>query len=285
MARHSAQLWFAIFVIVNPQKSQSPTHGGWRRWCLCVILFNVFLFASVLAVELKPVSPDSPDRSAVSAHKSIVGTHKFRISDPELAREAIANGAELIEDYGSFQIFRADSQFARVLAANSKAEDLISDDIIALHAAHINTTTSEAQALRKPVALTPGKRLHLIQFAGPPKPEWRAELEKSGVSIVSYIPHNAYLLYGTSQALQQMQSWAAQSSFVQWEGQYLDDYKIHPSARTTDSKGNPRKIGTDMFAVQLVADDEANPASLQLIERLKLEPIRHSNKVLNYLRS
>jgi hypothetical protein len=38
-----------------------------------------------------------------------------------------------------------------------------------------------------------------------------------------------------------------------------------------------------MFAVQLVADDQANPATLQLIERLKLEPIRRSTRVLNYL--
>ena len=33
-----------------------------------------------------------------------------------------------------------------------------------------------------------------------------------------YIPHNAYLIYGSASALRQMQSWAAQSPYVQWEG-------------------------------------------------------------------
>src|SRR5207302_129459 len=104
------------------------------------------------------------------------------------------------------------------------------DDVITLHAGPLNTGSPEVQALRKSVVFGSGKRLHLVQFAGPLKPEWRAELEKTGVSIVSYIPNNAYLIYGNGLALQKMQGWAAQSPYVQWEGQYVDDYKIHPSA-------------------------------------------------------
>ena len=145
------------------------------------------------------------------------------------------------------------------------AEDLSSNDVIALHAGPLNTTATEVRAFRKSVPLFAGKRLHLVQFAGPLRPEWRAELEKTGVSIVSYVPNNAYLIYGQRSALRQMQSWAAQAPYVQWEGEYLDDYKIHPSARTTDAKGNPRSVATDLFAIQLVADDESNPASRKLL--------------------
>jgi PKD repeat protein len=220
-------------------------------------------------------------RSAAAATSSTHG-QKFRISEPELAREAIANGADLIADYGSFQLFRANGELARKLAKEPNAEDLSAQNVITLHAGHLNTTSSEVQTLRKPVALGSGKRLHLIQFAGPLKPEWRADLEKTGVKVIDYIPNNAYLIYGTSTALQQMQSWAAGVAYVQWEGRYLDNYKIQPAASLTNSKGERRTLTTALFAVQLVADDEANPATLQLIERLKLEPIRRNTKVLNY---
>jgi PKD repeat protein len=221
-------------------------------------------------------------RSAAGATSSTHG-QKFRISDPNLAREAIANGADVIADYGAFQVFRANGELARKLAKDPNAEDLSAQNVITLHAGHLNTTSPEVQALRRPVAIGSGKRLHLVQFAGPIKPEWHAELEKTGVKVIDYVPNNAYVVYGHGPALQQMQAWAARSPYVQWEGQYLDAYKIHPSARLTNSKGEPRTLTNDMFAVQFVADDEANPATLQLIERLKLEPIRRSSKVLNYL--
>jgi PKD repeat protein len=239
------------------------------------LLFSAFLTAEALATDAKIA--DAPGRSSPTQGQ------KFRIANRELAREAIASGAEFVADYGSFQVFRADGELARKLATNPNAEDLLGQDIITLRSGPLNTTSPAVQALRKSVVLGSGKRLHLIQFAGPLKREWRTELEKTGVTIITYIPNNAYLIYGSGSALQQMQTWAAQTAYVQWEGQYLDNYKMHPSARITDAKGNARKLATDMFAVQLVADDEANPATLQAIERLKLEPIRRKTRVLNYL--
>jgi PKD repeat protein len=290
---------------VNLEKSQSSAHGLSRALCaclskiskiagsflsqfnsfksstLCALVLLLFSIHSVLATD--PKATPVPGQPAAALRPASSHSQKFRIANPELAREAIANGAELIADYGSFQVFRADGELARKLAADPNAENLSGQDFITLHSGPLNTTSPEVQALRKSFAFASGKRLHLVQFAGPLKPEWRAELQKTGVSIVSYIPNNTYLIYANGLALTKVQAWAAQSPYVQWEGQYLDNYKIHPSARTTDSKGNSRKLATDMFAVQLVADDEANPATLQVIERLKLEPIRRSTKVLNYL--
>src|SRR5258707_11118669 len=80
-----------------------------------------------------------------------------------------------------------------------------------------------------------------------------------------------------------MQGWASVPDYVQWEGDYLDEYKIHPRARTVDAKGRSQKPATDLFAIQLVADLEANPATLQVIDRLKIEPIQKQARVLNYL--
>src|SRR5262249_40022164 len=68
-----------------------------------------------------------------------------------------------------------------------------------------------------------------------------------------------------------------------WEGAYLNDYKIHPRARSVDAKGRRRKVETDLFAIQLVADADANARTLEIVKALELEPIRKQARVLNYL--
>ena len=80
-----------------------------------------------------------------------------------------------------------------------------------------------------------------------------------------------------------MQGLARSTSSVQWHGDYLDDYKIHPAARLADTEGNPRQSSTDSFVIQLVEDADANPATLALIDRLKLEPVRRQNHMLHYV--
>ena len=71
-----------------------------------------------------------------------------------------------------------------------------------------------------------------------------------------------------------MQALAATASNIQWEGAYLDGYKIHPAARTGK---------TDQFAIQLTADAQANAESLKLMDRLKLAPMTQPHRVLEYL--
>src|SRR5439155_10177969 len=127
------------------------------------------------------------------------------------------------------------------------------------------------------------KRMHLVQFVGPVQPAWRDEVEATGVQIVAYIPENAYLVYGDAQSIGQLQALAGTAAHVQWEAAYLDEYKIHPAARTVDKQGNPRKIGTDIFAIQLVNDPVANTNTLQLLDLFKLEPMDSPQSVLNYM--
>src|SRR5262249_11705090 len=147
----------------------------------------------------------------------------------------------------------------------------------------LDTRQSEVQALRKSVGAFAGKRLHLIQFAGPVLPEWHDALLKTGVQIVTYVPANAYLVYGDAASLGQLQNLAATVPYGQWEGTYADSYKLHPAARTVDELGNPLTPATDMFAIQLVADANANPATLASLDQLKLEPAKRNSAVLNYV--
>lgn len=222
----------------------------------------------------------SADNSSLS---TLAPQNKVRIADAQLAQQVVAQGGQLIADYDAFQIVRVNSSVAFTLFGRSGVEVLVEDDVITLNAGALDTTTPAVKALRQPVDATAQATLHLIQFAGPIKPEWIRALRDTKVQVVTYIPHNAYLVYGNGVALSALQSWAAANAFVQWDGAYLDAYKIDPSARTVDAKGRRRDIGTKLFAIQMLADDGANAATLQLIDELKLESARQQYHMLNYL--
>ena len=208
---------------------------------------------------------------------------KLRVANPEVAATLASQGAELIADYGSFQLFRASSPVAAAVVAKPGVEDVTEQDTITLNAKPLDTAKPEVQALRTTVAPGSTKRLHLVQFAGPVKPEWLEELERSGGSVVTYIPYNAYLVYADGAALAQVQAWSAGTTYVQWEAPYLDDYKIHPAARLVDEKGQPQKPATSEFTIQMVADPAANAETLAVIDRVKLEAVRQKYEFLGYV--
>ncbi|MEI9959971.1 MAG: S8 family serine peptidase [Limisphaerales bacterium] len=203
------------------------------------------------------------------------------MNDPAVAASLLARGGKVIADYGGFQLIELDTPTLMTLAKGVELED--ESDVIELNTARLNTRDVMVKAQRKAVSAFIGKRLHLVQFAGPVKPEWIDELEKSGARIVSYIPNNAYLVYGDAPCFAKMQNWAVTNALVQWEGDYADNYKINPRARLTNELGQAQMPATDLFAIQLVADDAANTNTLALIDQLKLAPIQNQFRALDYL--
>jgi hypothetical protein len=196
--------------------------------------------------------------------------HKLRVEDPALARTLAAQGGKVIGEYGAFTVLDADD--ALLSGANSNRVEMADDwNLVRLNAREMDTTTMEVKALRKSRGAFAGRQLHLVQFAGPVKAEWLEELKRSGARVVSYIPENTYLIYGDAPSLMRMQSWAGKAAFVQWEGEYSHDLKVHPNARLTS---NPGKAEVRAFVIQLVADTNANPATLALIDQLKGQGVR-----------
>jgi hypothetical protein len=202
--------------------------------------------------------------------------HKLRVTDSALAKSLVARGGKLIADYGGFQLVEADDSIFTNLDEN-RVERQDDFDEIKLNAKLLNTRASEIMALRKSAGNFSGKHLHLVQFAGPVKPEWLAALEKHGARIVSYIPENAYLIYGDAGAIAKMQTWAGTNQFVQWEGDYADAYKIDPDAPELFSEG-----GSDTFSIQLVDDAAANVATLTLIGQWQLAAAQNEYTLLGY---
>jgi subtilisin-like proprotein convertase family protein len=214
--------------------------------------------------------------------------HKLRVTDARLARELVARGARIVGDYGSYQLLTADAATTQAAATNSAVELRDEENLILLNAGSIDTTQPAVQAQRGAASLSlaaDGSAMHLVQFAGPIKPEWYDELAATGVQIVAYIPYHAYLVYGDSASLGRLQNGLAQASYVQWDGAYQAEFKLDRSVRGPSEKPAstaPADDSSDLLAIQLFSDEAQNRITVQLVDALKLEPVLQQSHVLHY---
>ncbi|WP_375772100.1 S8 family serine peptidase [Archangium gephyra] len=206
-------------------------------------------------------SGNEPGNQRLEGYRSESPFHKVQLSAQQAA-ELEKKGARVLGDYGSFKLVQVDDATLKSLPAASDVELRDDYDHILLNAGMIDTASASAQNLRgmrKTVATT-GKRFHLVHFSGPVRAEWLEELAATGVKVVTYVPNNAYLVYGDGAALSSLQRHITASRTIQWDGEYLDDYKLDPSIQTID---------TPTYAIQLIKDEEANGETLALIRGLQ----------------
>ncbi len=148
-------------------------------------------------------------------------------------------------------------------------------------------TISPVPARQSPSRLTSGsfegRRLHLIQFGGPVRPEWFAALQCTGARILDYIPENTYLVYGDDKALRAVAELAGSHAFVRWHGPYLDAYKVDPAVKAGETMAASGGSPPDLFAIQLVFDPAANGNTLNYLDQIKLAPIMAKFQVLKYV--
>jgi hypothetical protein len=125
------------------------------------------------------------------------------------------------------------------------------------------------------------KRLALVQMNGVVQPAGFKELRETGLSIICYIPDNAYLVYGDAPSLDRALLLSKNSRFVGWIGDFLPEYKMAASAKAARAAAGTG--ADDLFAVQLVKDPAANGVTLGLISQIGLSPVKRSFSILGYL--
>lgn len=213
------------------------------------------------------------------------GTVKVRFVGEQAKSQVTALGGRLVAEYGAFAVMEISKG---AVLTGDEIQILAEENIIQLNAGAIDTTLTNAKQLRQAQMPSVDRSLHLVQFAGPIQSEFYNQLEGTGVQIVTYIPSNTYLVYGDTSQVARLRNWAAKTTQVQWDGEYLDQYKIHPAAveqvvlATTMGSTAPEPKD-HLYAIQLVADPIANKATLEMIDELKIEPILNSYPLLNYL--
>ncbi|HEY6547143.1 MAG TPA: S8 family serine peptidase, partial [Vicinamibacteria bacterium] len=244
-----------------------------RRLAFGVVL--VLALADMSGVSL-PVAGASPLAPAPGRSR-----RKVRVTDPDLARQIRAQGGRLLADYGSYQILAVDSAGAPDLLRQDGVLAGDQEDQILLNARTIDTASDEAQELRAPAGPPGGRKLHLVQFVGPVRPAWYAALEQTGVRVVTYVPHNAYLVYGDDEGVGRVRQLAQTSRSVQWEGPFRQEYRIHPRAVPDPRRSLAAPEGKELYALQLVSDPPANAATLQALASTQGE-VRSRFRVLDY---
>ena len=199
------------------------------------------------------------DGQTLAGYRADARVHKVQLG-AEQAAELERRGAKVLGDYGAFKLLQVDDAALTALPAAPGAEVRDDYDHLLLNAGTIDTASPHGQSLRGVVLPPSGSRFHLVQFVGPIQPEWYKALEATGVRIVSYIPNNAYLVYGDAVALGGMRNLTASSRAIQWDGAYLDDYKLDPSIYSQQ---------TEAYSIQLVKDEAPNSETLSLVRGLQ----------------
>ena len=216
-------------------------------------------------------------------YRSPGALHKISVRDRQTVNALTSQGARVIADYGSYVLLQANDALA-----NTKGAQLVDENnVISLNAGAIDTSTPDAQSQRTASNGKSGKGMRLIQFAGPIRPEWYQALVATGAHVVTYIPSNSYLVYGTSDRLQSVQNLATNKSIVQWDGAYGAAYRLDPAVTAAPNSNTPRPNlstnGNEQFVIQMVEDADENKATLALIDKLKLEPIIKQENALGYV--
>ncbi|MEW6208973.1 MAG: S8 family serine peptidase [Acidobacteriota bacterium] len=226
------------------------------------VVLGVLIASSAVVAEIGSLDAPARDKSAVSfreaatarisSYRSPGSLRKVVIdsSDAKAVAEASAAGATEIADYGSFKLFVIDHTrlaFARHALAEEKTASrlLVRDDFNALflRSGVIDTTDENSPgAFFGLGSATPlyekqtrgDNPLRLVQFIGPVKREWVDELRASGMEIIAYVPNNGYLVRGDEQSRDRLiraarRSHARGKGFIQWEGEFANNYKIHPA--------------------------------------------------------
>ena len=245
--------------------------------------FALCSLGAAVAIVALSVFPSS----AVQAQNQKPGNnHKVSVTDRQLVANLTTQGGRVVADYGSFVLMNVSDSAAASLAGNHNAQVVDSYNQVLLNSGTIDTSTVASQAARAISNAGSGKQMRLVQFAGPIRAEWYAKLQGTGAHIVTYIPNNAYLVYGNAQQLQAVRQLATDQSMVQWDGDYNAASRLDPAV-VAESKGgeqlNLSGQGHEQFVIQMVEDSAENAATLGLINQLKTEAILSQESNLGYV--
>jgi hypothetical protein len=141
----------------------------------------------------------------------------------ERGRAALAaRGAQPIGDYGAFSLWQVPEGGAADLSAAGLAARPELDQLL-LREATLDTRSVELGAT---AAAGGGQQFYLVQFAGPVRDEWLADLRATGAQVVAYVPHDGYVIWGDESVRAQIAARVAGLVEYQWHGPYRPAYRL-----------------------------------------------------------
>ncbi|MDZ4719539.1 MAG: S8 family serine peptidase [Roseiflexaceae bacterium] len=232
------------------------------RWQHPYTLLALVLFVagSVGFTQAQPHQFGQADHLHVDprTYRSASGRHKVIVRDTPTRTRFSNESASARVDYEGFTLLDVDTATLATLGAQVEIRDDF--NLILLNAETIDTSAPLPTAFQESAGSFSGKRLRLVQFVGPIRPEWYDELTSTGVQIVGPIPQHAYLVYGDEAQLAALASLAAHAKTIQWEGPFRPIDRIYPTLSDA---------GDQQVAIQLIRDPQANADTMALIDTLR----------------
>jgi hypothetical protein len=242
---------------------------------------RVFAALAIFSVLLSPLQPVRVQ--AQPAAQSTPSFTKFLVDNTARAAqsEMAARGGERLVDYGSFALWQAPVNEVPSLASRPGVEWRADFDEIALRGQPLNTRTGTGPTVPEALqqTLTAAPQLWLVQFIGPIKDEWLADLQKLNLQVVTYMANNAYVVWGDGDAIAALEKVASETRPVQWAGPYHPAYRVAPSVlaqATAEKDETPLEISVQFYTTPALGD------SITALVNLGAEPLSAIETVANF---
>jgi hypothetical protein len=192
-----------------------------------LVLYSLLIGLSILSAVLFFFGRNSVKASTVNPQ-----TRKHKVILPAGTLKSDKPGVTLLQDYGSFALYRVSDQADELLSAQFGSDLILADDLdeILIDAYRFNTQT-ESLILPDQLRLEKlsGSTLQLVQFIGPIKAEWLSEVEAAGSTLVHYVANDAYLVWMDETGRSELNSMVTRGDFLQYSGVYQPYFKLGPS--------------------------------------------------------
>jgi hypothetical protein len=191
--------------------------------------------------------------------------------DPAARQALLDRGGRLIVDYGAFSLWLVPDQKGMAVAEAHPDVSVHPElDLLLLREATLDTRTLASAGVSMAES---GSQLTLVQFVGPVRDEWLADLEATGAQIVAYVPYNGYLVWADEEARAQIANRVTERLEYQWQGPYRPAYRLAGSLHAMAGSGSSdvavqvvRHSGSKQTVDEILARSEAllrDPYALQ----------------------
>lgn len=262
----------------------------------CLLAVGYLLVLS----SVRPTAYAEPGDSPPAQSQSVLPTpsaspltyQKVLVDTSQQDTNALLNSqrAVLLADYGSFRLWRipvssTSASSSATLSSLTGAAVRDDFDVIYFRDVSINPTNQNMPAVASALQQTriADEQFWLVQFVGPVKDAWLTEIEQIGLKRVSYMPHNAYVVWGDGDALTRLDTLVANNAFVQWAGPYHPLYRLEPSLQQSDN--SPQTADSDKMVdvtVQVYASGQ-HDATIQRLTTLGGTVHKKPARVLDFI--
>ncbi len=237
----------------------SRPRGAVRRWLRLTAVLAVLLGLPLMA--LLALGPNERGNGRGRIPEGFVhdgGSHKVLVpaGHPKAQKRLEeVGGLERSLEYGGYRLLTVNGRGLGVMGEKDLEGAVLRDDmdLVAVNRWTIDTRVGEPGDIPADRMDPPGlhdRQLYVVQFVGPVKDEWLADVTREGdAAVVAYLPSNAYVVRASRGAWKRLSSEAGRPhGAIQWVGVYHPAYRISPELEPAVAGGR----GSVDVVVQLV---------------------------------